>query len=84
MFLTLGYSVATEHDVLKIKYDKYCRTRLNETFLVDQIYDFKSDKVLNFIFVSFNAVDGNIVNVFFHLTIVMQIFYYDGPIDTQI
>ena len=57
---------------------------MNETFLVDQIYDFKSDKVLNFIFVSFNAVDSNIVNVFFNLTIEMQIFYYDGPIDTQI
>ena len=56
--------MAMEHDVFKIKYDKYCRTRLNETFLVDQIYDFKSDKVLNFIFVSFNAVDSNISDLF--------------------
>ena len=56
--------MAMEYDVFKIKYDKYCRATLNETFLVDQIYDFKSNKVLNFIFVSFNAVDSNISDLF--------------------
>ena len=67
VFLTLGCSVAMEHALFKIKYDKYCKSKLNETFLVDQIYDFKSHKVLNFIFVMFDAVDSNIVYVFIFL-----------------
>ena len=39
---------------------------MNETFLVNQIYDFKSNKVLHFIFVSFYAVDSNISDLFFY------------------
>ena len=34
--------MAMGHAVFKLTYDKYCKTKLNETFLVDQIYDFKS------------------------------------------
>ena len=61
VFLTLGYSVAKELAVLKIKYYEYCKTKLNETFLFYQKYDFKFHKVLIIIFVMFNVLDSNIV-----------------------
>ena len=44
--------------VFKIKSDKYCKIKLNETFLVDQIYDFKSHKVLHITFVVFDVLDS--------------------------
>ena len=37
---------------------------MNETFLVDQKYDFKSHKVSNFISTMFKAVDSSTVCVF--------------------
>ena len=57
-FLTLGCSVEMKHVVFKIKYDKYCKIELNDTFLVDQIYDFKSHKVLHINFVVFDVLDS--------------------------
>ena len=39
---------------------------MNETFLVDQKYDFKSHKVSNFISTMFKAVDSSTVCVFFN------------------
>ena len=50
MFLTLECSVVQEHTFKKIKYHEYHLTNLNETQLVDKIYDFKSYYVLNLIF----------------------------------
>ena len=50
MFLMLWCSVAVEHAVFKMKYDKYCKPKLNETLLDYLPYDLKSHNVLNLIF----------------------------------
>ena len=75
----LGCSVAMEHAVFKMKYDKYCKPILNETLLVDLKYDLKSHNVLNFIFLNlFNASDSNIVKVFLndpHIIMASLAFY---------
>lgn len=45
VFLTLGCSIAMEHAGFKVKYDKYNKTKFNETL----IYYFKFHSVFNYI-----------------------------------
>ena len=60
VFLTLGCSVAMKRTVLKSNMIYTAKPNW-----INKLYDFKSHKVLNFIFVMFNAVDSNIVYVIF-------------------
>ena len=50
MFVTLGCAVAYEHAVFIIKYNEDYSTKLIETSLVDKIYGFEYNQVLNLIF----------------------------------
>ena len=54
-----------EHAIFKVKYNKYCKTKLN----VNQLYDFKSHNLLNLIFKMFNAPNSNILSTYFLMTL---------------
>ena len=62
--LTLGCSVAYKHAVFIFRCHKYYSTKLIATSLVDKLYDFESNHVLNLISLKRFVSDGNVVYVF--------------------